>query len=280
MGNQRRSDPTYNEAIDKIHNGLVGRAYFAKAWYSNTRKSIGIGKQVPVPPQLDWSLWQGPAPRKPYKDNIHPYNWHWFKNWGTGEALNNGTHEVDICRWALGVDYPNTVSSAGGRYHFKDDWEFYDTLVTNFEYDDKLITWEGKCCQGMKYYNRDRGAVIMGTTGSILVEPGGYEIYNLKGEKTSEVKAPGKQVSSDLVGSDSMTDLHFANFIAAIRNGEKLHSPISAGNVAVTMLQLSNISWEVNRKLQIDSTDGKIQNDEDAMKMWGRQYENGWAPHL
>ena len=132
----------------------------------------------------------------------------------------------------------------------------------------------------MKYYNRDRGAVIIGTTGSILVEPGGYEIYNLKGEKTSEVKAPGKQVSSDLVGSDSMTDLHFANFIAAIRNGEKLHSPISAGNVAVTMLQLSNISWEVNRKLQIDSTDGKIQNDEDAMKMWGRQYENGWAPHL
>jgi predicted dehydrogenase len=280
MGNQRRSDPTYNEAIDKIHNGLVGRPYFAKAWYSNTRKSIGIGKQVPVPSQLDWDLWQGPAPRKPYKDNIHPYNWHWFKNWGTGEALNNGTHEVDICRWALGVDYPNTVSSAGGRYHFKDDWEFYDTLVTNFEYDDKLITWEGKCCQGMKYYNRDRGTVIMGTTGSILLEPGGYELYNLKGEKTDEVKAAQKQVSSDLVGSDSMTDHHFANFIAAIRHGEKLHSPIAAGNVAVTMLQLSNISWEVNRKLQIDSADGKVRHDEEAMKMWERQYEKGWAPHL
>ena len=146
MGNQRRSDPTYNEAIDKIHNGLIGRAYFGKAWYSNTRKSIGFGKQEPVPPQLDWDLWQGPAPRKPYKDNIHPYNWHWFKHWGTGETLNNGTHEVDICRWALGVDYPNSISSAGGRYHFTDDWEFYDTLVTNFEYGDKLITWEGKCC--------------------------------------------------------------------------------------------------------------------------------------
>ena len=280
MGNQRRSDPTYIEAIDKIHNGLVGRAYFAKAWYSNTRKSIGIGKEVSVPPQLDWDLWQGPAPRKPYKDNIHPYNWHWLKNWGTGEALNNGTHEVDVCRWALGVDYPNTVSSTGGRYHFTDDWEFYDTLVTSFEYDDKLITWEGKCCQGMKYYNRDRGAVIMGTTGSILVEPGGYEIYNLKGEKTSEVKAAKKQVSSDLVGSDSMTDLHFANFIAAIRHGEKLHSPIAAGNVAVTMLQASNISWEVYRKLHIDTTDGKFLNDEEAMKLWGRQYEKGWAPHL
>ncbi len=84
------------------------------------------------------------------------------------------------------------------------------------------------------------------------------KLYNLKGEKTSEVKAAQKQVSSDLVGSDSMTDLHFANFIAAIRHGEKLHSPVAAGNIAVTMLQLSNISWEVNRKLQIDSADGKI----------------------
>ena len=65
------------------------------------RKSIGIGKEVPVPPQLDWDLWQGPAPRRPYKDNLHPYNWHWFKIYGTGESLNNGTHEVDVCRWAL-----------------------------------------------------------------------------------------------------------------------------------------------------------------------------------
>jgi hypothetical protein len=77
-----------------------------------------------------------------------------------------------------------------------------------------------------------------------------------------------------------MTDLHFANFIAAIRKGEQLHSPISAGNVAVTMLQLSNISWEVSRKLQIDTKDGKIQHDAEAMKKWGREYEKGWAPHL
>ena len=73
---------------------------------------------------------------------------------------------------------------------------------------------------------------------------------------------------------------HFANFIAAIRKGEKLNAPISVGNVAVTMLQLSNIAWEVNRELQIDTADGKIQNDPEAMKMWGREYEKGWAPHL
>ncbi len=235
----------------------------------------------PCPPQLDWDLWQGPAPRQPYKDNVQPYNWHWFRIWGTGETLNNGTHEVDVCRWALGVDYPNRVTASGGRYAFKDDWQFYDTLLTSFEYDDKLIDWEGKCCQGMKFYNRDRGSTIMGTTGTVLVDRDGYEIYDLDGKKTDEFKVSAHHTSSsDLVGADSMTDAHFANFIAAIRTGEKLHAPISVGNVAVTMLQLSNIAWEVNRELRLDSTDGKIQNDPQAMLMWGREYQKGWEPHL
>ena len=280
LGTQRRSNPLVIEAVDKIHNGLIGRPYFGKGWYGNTRKSIGFGKEVPVPPQLDWELWQGPAPRRPYKDNLHPYNWHWFRLYGTGETLNNGTHEIDVCRWALGVDYPRRITSSGGRYHFKDDWQFYDTLVTSFDYGDKLISWEGKSCSAMQYYGRDRGSTIMGTTGSMLIDGNGYEVFDLKGNKTSEVKAGQVITSTDLTGRDSMTDAHFANFIAAIRKGEKLNAPISVGNVAVTMLQLSNIAWEVNREIQLDTTDGKIQNDSEAMKLWGREYENGWAPRL
>ena len=280
MGNQQRSSPHTIEIIAKIHDGIIGRPYVAKAWYVNVRKSIGIGKQVPIPPQLDWELWQGPAPRRPYRDNVHPYNWHWFKNYGTGETLNNGTHEVDVCRWALGVDYPRRVTSSGGRYHFKDDWQFYDTLVTSFEYDDRMISWEGKSCQGMKYYGRDRGSLIMGTSGSVLVDRDGYEIYDLKGTKTGKFKLPSKTSSADLVGADSMTDAHFANFIAGIRTGEKLNAPVSEGNIAVTMLQLSNIAWEVNRELQIDASTGHIQNDPEGTKMWRREYENGWEPHV
>ena len=280
MGTQRRSNALIIEVIDKIHNGLIGRPYFAKAWYSNVRKSIGIGKEVPVPSTLDWDLWQGPVPRRPYKDNLHPYNWHWFKIYGTGETLNNGTHEIDVCRWALGVDFPNRVTASGGRYHFKDDWQFYDTLATSFEYDDKLISWEGKCCEGMKYYGRDRGSVIMGTNGSVLIDPGVYEIYDLKGNKTDEVKRGEAHSSADLVGNDEMTVAHFANFIAAIRKGEKLNAPIAVGNVAVTTLQLSNIAWEMKRELHLDASNGKIQNDAEAMKLWDRDYEKGWAPHL
>jgi predicted dehydrogenase len=278
MGTQQRSSPHTVEIIERIHGGLIGRTYLAKAWYSNVRRSMGTGKTAPVPPQLDWDLWQGPAPRRPYTDNVQPYNWHWLQVYGTGEALNNGTHEVDVCRWALNVDYPNRVSASGGRYHFKDDWQFYDTLDTSFEYEDKMISWEGKSCQGMKYFNRDRGATIMGTGGTVLIDRDGYEIYDLGGKKTSEFKTGDQTSSSDLLGRDSMTDAHFANFIAAIRTGDKLNAPVSVGNVAVTMLQLSNIAWETNRTLQLDTKDGRIQNDSQAMSRWGREYEKGWSP--
>jgi predicted dehydrogenase len=280
MGTQQRSSRHTIEIIDKIRGGIIGRPYFAKAWYSNVRKSIGTGNEVPVPPQLAWDLWQGPVPRRPYRDNVHPYNWHWFKIYGTGETLNNGTHEVDVCRWALGVDYPKRVTASGGRYHFHDDWQFYDTLLTSFEYDDQMISWEGKSCEGMKYYGRDRGAAIMGTNGSVLVDRDGYEIYDLQGKKTSEFKTGGETSSSDTLGRDSMTDAHFANFIAAIQKGEQLNAPIDVGNISVTTLQLSNIAWEVNRELHLDTKDGRIQNDAEAMKMWSREYEPGWEPRL
>jgi predicted dehydrogenase len=280
MGTQQRSSSHTIEIVEKIQAGIIGRPYFAKAWYSNTRKSIGTGKEAPVPAQLDWDLWQGPAPRRPYRDNVQPYNWHWFRIYGTGETLNNGTHEVDVCRWALGVDYPDRVSSSGGRYQFKDDWQFYDTLVTSFTYPDKMICWEGKSCQGMKYYGRDRGSTILGTTGTVLLDRDGFEIYDLDGKKTSEFRRGGTTSSSDLISRDSMTDAHFANFIAGIRNGEKLNAPVSVGNISVTMLQISNIAWEVNRELHLDTQDGRIQGDPEAMKMWGREYEDGWAPRI
>jgi predicted dehydrogenase len=280
MGTQQRSSPHTIEVVEKIHNGLIGRAYFAKCWYNNTRKSIGVGKEVPVPPELDWDLFQGPAPRQPYKDNVQPYNWHWFRIWGTGETLNNGTHEVDVCRWALGVDYPNRVTASGGRYAFKDDWQFYDTMLTSYEYDDKVLAWEGTCCNGMRYFNRGRGSLIEGTEGTVMVDRDGYEVYDLKGKKTSEFKVGTETESSDTVGRDSMTDAHFANFIAGIRTGAKLNAPVAVGNVAVTMLQLSNIAWTVNRELHLDPADGKIRNDAAAMKMWDREYEKGWAPKI
>ena len=152
--------------------------------------------------------------------------------------------------------------------------------MTSFNYDDKMISWECKCCNGMKYYGRDRGSMIVGTNGSVLVDRDGYEVYDLKGNKTNEFKAGSVTSSSDLTGRDSMTDAHFANFIAGVRKGEKLNAPVAVGNVAVTMLQLSNVAWELGRELQLDPISGQPKNDPDAMKIWGRQYEKGWEPRV
>lgn len=276
MGNQQRSSKYTINIIDRIKNGLIGNPYYGKAWYSNNRKSIGIGKIVDVPDFLDWDLWQGPAPRVKYRDNVHPYNWHWFWNWGTGETLNNGTHEVDICRWALGIDYPNRITSSGGRYHFEDDWEFYDTLNASFEYDDKLITWEGKSCNPQKYFGRGRGALIHGTKGSVLIDRGGFIVYGVDGEVKEEFNKEKAAGTSDLLGMDDMTIEHFKNLTNAIRNGDKLRSPIIDGNISVTMLLLSNIAWKYGRTLNLNPMNAHILNDNEAMSMWSREYESGW----
>jgi len=276
VGDQQRSSPHTIKMVQQIHDGFIGEAYEAKAWYANTRVSMGTGKPVPVPDWLDWDIWQGPAPRSEYKDNIHPYNWHWLRRFGTGETLNNGTHEVDVCRWALGVDYPEAVTAIGGRYCYKDDWQFYDTLVTDFKYPGKTLSWEGRCCNGMKLYNRDRGSVIFGTKGSVVMDRDGYEVYDLKGKKTDEFLTGRQTSTSDLVGRDAMTDAHFANFINSARGLDTLHSPISIANISVTMLLISNIAWIKDREMKLNTTNGHILNDPEAMKLWGREYEKGW----
>jgi predicted dehydrogenase len=276
VGNQHRSCAHETKIIQQIHEGRIGRAYFGKAWYANTRASMGTGKEAPVPAELNWDLWQGPVPRSEYKDNIHPYNWHWLRRYGTGEALNNGTHETDLCRWALGVGFPDSVVAQGGRYQFKDDWQFYDTLMVTFTYPDKMISWEGKSDQGMKYYGRDRGAMIQGTEGSVIMAHDGYEVYDWNGKLTDQFKTGKATASSDLLGQDEMTNAHFANLIAAIKTGEALHSPIEDINISITSLQLANISWIVKRELALDTTNGHVKNDPEAMKLWSRDYEKGW----
>src|SRR5512141_2172340 len=280
MGNQQRSSEHTIEIIGKIREGLIGRPYFGKAWYCNTRPAIGVGQVVPVPADLDWELWQGPAPRRPYKDNVHPYNWHWFWNWGTGETLNNGTHEVDVCRWALGVDYPNAVGASGGRYHFKDDWEFYDTLVTSFEYDDRMIAWEGMSCQGKQYYGRSRGSTIHGTEGTVLVDRDGYQVFGLDDKLVREFRTRQATTTQDLQSIDAMTTRHFGNLLNAIRTGEKLRAPIDDANISVTMLHLSNIGWKLDRTLHLDRQNGRIVGDDKAMAMWRREYAKGWEPKV
>lgn len=281
MGNQQRSGVASINAIKLIREGLIGEPYFGKAWYNNKRGSIGVGKQTAVPEWLDWELWQGPAPRESYRDNIVHYNWHWFWNWGTGEINNNGTHELDICRWALGVDYPTKVTSSGGRYHFKDDWEFYDTQMASFEFEgNKLITWEGKSCNNHKYFERGRGVTIHGTEGTIMMDRGGFTAYDQSGEVTKEMKEVTDSGTTDLVGGGGLTTLHMLNFCNGIRKGENLAAPVSDGYISNLLPHLGNIAQECGRALDINPLNGHIMGDSEAASMWSRDYEYGWEPTI
>ncbi|MEX0994388.1 MAG: Gfo/Idh/MocA family oxidoreductase [Balneolaceae bacterium] len=281
MGNQQRSSPESMQAMQDIRDGLIGDVYYAKAFYANSRGPIGHGKIAPVPDWLDYDLWQGPAPRTPYRDNVIHYNWHWFWRWGTGELLNNGTHEYDVCRWALGVDYPNRISSSGGRYHFNDDWEFYDTQNVTFDFPGgKSINWEGRSTNGYRFWGKGRGSLIHGTEGTMMIDRSGYQVYNMDNEEIKSVMRDEEIDPLDTVGGGGLTDLHVHNFAQAIREGEKLNSPISEGQKSVLSLHLGNISQKLKRSLNVNPRNGRIIGDSEAMSMWRRTYEPGWEPRI
>ena len=283
MGAQRRSFPNMLAIMPEIHNGLIGKAYFGRAWYDNARASIGHGKPAPVPDWLDYELWQGPAPRKPFIDNLVHYNWHWRWHYGTGEALNNGTHEVDVCRWALGVNWPTHVTSNGGRYQFQDDWETPDTQTIAWDFaEGKTISWEGRSCNDYPVEKLSRGVLVYGTEGTALLDGNAYTIYDRKNKivkqmKSNEVADPTNTVSASGIELDQM---HFANFIDAIRNGTPPNCPAEEGHKSVALLHLGNIAWRVGRELHCDPANGHILKDSDAMKLWRRKYEPGWEPKV
>jgi predicted dehydrogenase len=283
MGAQRRSFPHLRAIIDELHQGLIGKTYFGKTWYANNRISIGHGRPAPIPDWLDYDLWQGPAPRRPFVDNLIHYNWHWRWHWGTGEALNNGTHEVDVCRWAMGLTWPTRVSSNGGRYAFQDDWETPDTQTISWDFPEgKTMSWESRSCNSFPVEKLSRGVLVYGTEGTALLDGNAYTIFDKKGKvmkqmKSTEVVDPTNTLSS--TGED-LDQLHFANFIDAIRNGTPVTCPAAEGHVSTGLLHLGNISWRVGRELYCDTANGHILHDHDAMKLWQRKYEPGWEPKV
>lgn len=282
MGAQRRSAPVLTQGINELHQGIIGRVYLAKTWYTNNRKSTFL-KPGTVPSWLDYDLWQGPAPRMTYKDGLVHYNWHWFWHWGTGEALNNGTHEVDVARWGLGVDFPTRVSSVGGRYEFKDDWETPDTQVVAMDYPGRVsLLWESRSSNGRKIEGLDRGIIFYGENGSLDTGGDSYTVYDLDGKKIREVKATdqaadiqGRNTASPSLGMDN---LHVMDFLDAIKNNRKPNCDVEIGFKSVVAMQLGNIAWRVGRDLKIDPKNGHIIGDSEAEKLWSREYEKGWKP--
>ncbi|GHT64035.1 dehydrogenase [Bacteroidia bacterium] len=279
VGSQRRSFPTLIEAVKEVRSGVIGNPYMGKSWYVNARKPIGTGKKIAAPSTLDFNLWQGPAPRKDYQDNLVHYNWHWFWHWGTGESCNNGNHELDCCRWFMDVDFPTKVTSAGGRYAYSDDWQTPDTQIASFEFGDKkVITWEGRSCNSYPVEGNGRGFIIYGDKGS-LVNYGGedYKLFDEKNNLIKEIKSDIAADPNNTVSASGDADLyHLKNFVEAIKGNTTITAPIEEGHKSVLLCHLSNIAQITGSSLNCDPLNGHIIENKKAEALWKRVYEPGW----
>lgn len=266
VGMQRRSGTLYREAIEKIHGGVIGKPLHAKSWYHTPRPSIGTGRQTPPPEWLDYSLWQGPAPERPYQDNTVPYNWHFFWHWGNGEIGNNGVHSLDLARLALGVDYPTRVTCAGARLRYDDDQETPDTSTAIFECGDKLITWEQISWMRPVESPSIFGIEIRGTEGVMSLNDEGAVVYDLERKTVDEFK-----------GSRGDAE-HLRDFLDAVRDGHRTAASIDEGHKSALLCHLGNIAYRTGQSLDVDPTTGHLLNNPAGEKLWSCEYRKGWEP--
>ncbi|MBI5385748.1 MAG: Gfo/Idh/MocA family oxidoreductase [Verrucomicrobia bacterium] len=267
MGTQRRSWPGVIEGIQKLRDGAIGRVLSARCWYNASRPTIGRGKVVPVPAYLDYELWQGPIPERPYLDNLVHYNWHWRWHWGGGELANNGVHALDIARWGLGVEAPRRITYNGGRYHFDDDQETPDTGVAVFDFGGCGIFWDHSSCNPRRQEMQPFVAWY-GDQGSLVQDGNGYKVFDAKGKEAAKGTGPGGDV------------VHIQNFLDAIRGAKKLKQDIAEGQKSTLLCHLGNIAYRAGRTIHFDPVTHKIVGDAEAEKFWSREYRPGWEPKV
>lgn len=266
MGTQRRSSASIQEAIRKLREGVIGDLHVARANFQRMRGSIGTKQPSQPPAHLDFDLWQGPAPRRPFRENIIPYNWHWFWHYGNGELGNNGVHLLDVCRWGMGVEYPKSVISSGGRYYYEDDQETPDTHAVVFEFEGKKqITYQGLSCT-----QHPSGPFVMfyGSNGSLEIDgDGGYKIFDAKNKEIENVKAAGGEQR-----------VHLTNFVDAIRNDDpkRLQQPILEGHRSTLLCHLGNIAQRTGLPVHCDPKNGHIQGNAEQQALWRREYDSKW----
>ena len=285
MGSQRRSSKCYRDAIERMRE-LIGEPKFARCWYTNNRKGIGRGKAVPVPEWLDWDLWQGPAPRRPFRDNVTPYGWHWHRHWGTGEMGNNSPHYLDVARWALGVGNATRTVSGGGRlFRGDDDWAWPDSQNSTFEFEGgKYITYD--CLSAVKWRPIEgigTGCLVFGEGGAIFFHPASRVFhYDTAGKKVAEWSDP---FASDWIqsttGASEMDLLHLGNFVDAIRakDPSKCVAPAYEGVASSVMAHTANMAYFTGETVRLDGKTGELlTKTPEAAALWNREYEKGWEP--
>jgi predicted dehydrogenase len=307
IGSQHRSSPFKIRAMEAIHGGLIGDVYLAKGLCFKRRASIGHKEDGPTPPGVNWDLFLGPAPMRPFNELRFKYNWHWFWDTGNGDIGNQGVHEMGIARWGLGdPQWPETAYAQGGKYVYHDDQETPNTLLAGYKYGERELVFEVR-------------GLLTGAEGSAVKRKGGAPAAGAAAPSSSAAPiatVPSKGAPLDIMvgnlfygsegwaamsdqgfqafkgesnelvmderpehgpGADS-TALHMQNFLAACRsrNYKGLHDEIANAYLSASLCHLGNISYRVGRKLTL--TEGpKFVNDPEADKMLTRDYRKPYV---
>jgi predicted dehydrogenase len=267
-GVQLRSSVAIREAIQLLRDGYIGNVYMARGLVFRNRPDIGNKPMEPVPAGLDYDLWTGPAPKRPFTKNIVHYNWHWHWDYGNGDVGNQGIHETDLCMWGLNVGLPTKITAMGGKFLWDDCKETPEVLSSMYHYPEqkKIIQFEVRPW----YTNAEDGSSV----GNIFYGDKGYMV--IKGYDTYETylgkdKTPGKTRKE---GGD-----HFKNWIEAVRahDSSMLHGPVESAHLSSALAHLGNIAYRTGRVLTFNPESESFVNDPEADRMLSRNYR---APYI
>jgi predicted dehydrogenase len=287
-GTQQRSFPHVIEAMKLLKEGAIGDVYMARGLCFKSRESIGRKPDGPVPAGVDYDLWLGPAPNRPFNPNRFHYNWHWFWDYGCGDIGNQGVHEMDVARWGLDKNsMPSKIFSTGGYYAFDSDQQTPNTQVATYQWPDgKILQFE---VRGL-YTNTEGGSraaignFFYGSEGWMHVDITGFQTYlgrnnqpgpSGKAVLISEEKSIGGPEGFDEgAAHESSRMFHRQNFIDAVRSGTPgdLNADILQGHLSSSLCHLANISYRLGRQLQFDSDTEKFVGDDEANRMLTRRY--------
>jgi len=276
-GVNARSSVGVREAVQKLNEGVIGDVYMARGLCYKWRDTIGRAAVEPVPAGVHYDLWLGPAPKHEFTKNRFHYNWHWFWDYGNGDFGNQGIHEVDICRWGLGVRYPSKISAIGGHFMFDDDQETPNTMTATYEFNEggrkRMMVFEVRHWMsnheagigegGKKKDSNSIGNLFYGSKGYMAID--GYNTYKTWMGRDQE---PGP--------ANSAPGNNWENFIGAVRSGKRsdLNHEIQEGADSATLMHLANISYRLGRTLNFDSVKMEVTGDPEANKMFTRNYRS------
>jgi predicted dehydrogenase len=280
-GVQLRSSPAVNEAIQLMRDGYIGNVYMARGLVFRWRGDIGDQGFSPVPDGIDYDLWTGPAPKRPFTKNLVHYNWHWHWDYGNGDVGNQGIHETDLCMWGLDVGLPTKITSMGGKFLWDDCKEVPEVLTSVYKYPDegKIIQFEVRPWCTNTEEGTTVGNIFYGDKGILVVD--GYDTYKTylgKDRTPGKSGKDGGESGSEMDRGLGGTDGHFANFIEAVRKHDKtiLNGPVETAHLSSGLAHLGNIAYRLDRVLTFNPSSETFVNDPEADEMLTRNYRAGF----